>query len=542
MGGKLRKYLKSSVLIILLILTFSISIPAPGMERTHEYRPNEDPSIKNVIVMIPDGCSSSLQTLARWKKGEALTLDSLLVGAVKTWMANSIITGSAAAVTAFATGLKTRVGFLSVGPDGEYRPMATVLEGAKLKGRATGLVATSRICHATPAGYAAHVHDRGMYSRITEQMVYQNLDVAFGGGKQFLLPKSEGGKREDGENLLKVLRDKGYQFVETGEEMASITSGKVWGLFAQGPLEPDIDRRTFDSKQPSLSEMTEKAIQLLSRDRDGFFLMVEGSQVDWAGHSNDPIYMVTEFLEFDRAVRVALDFAREDGNTLVLVFPDHDCGAMSIGQDGAGVSYKDTKVEDLIGPLEGMKITSGALAHKIGSDHSFSNISSKIRKWWGIDITENDYREIKKLIDRGIYTGSAISDIVCKNHTVIGWTTHGHSGVDVPLWAYGPKRPVGLYDNTELAEITAEALGFSLASINEDLFVEAGEVYPDYRLDKKDPENPVLKIKDFELPVNKNLLITDEKTFELDGIVVHAPVTEKVYIPRDAVRLIEEMQ
>jgi len=138
--------------------------------------------VKNVIMMVPDGCSNSLQTLARWKKGEALTLDSILVGAVKTYMANSVITGSAAAVTAFATGQKTTVGFLSVGPRAEdvltifkhpgeetqYRPLATVLEGAKLKGKSIGLVATSTICHATPAGFACHVDNRNKYNEITE--------------------------------------------------------------------------------------------------------------------------------------------------------------------------------------------------------------------------------------------------------------------------------------------------------------------------------------------------------------------------------------
>lgn len=543
-------FLSVSVLMVLNCVS-----AVENAQRNASDKTEESHRIKNVIIMVPDGCSNSIQTLARWKKGVPLTLDSLLVGAVKTCMTNSVISGSAAAVTAFATGYKTKAGFLSVGPDSkdilstlkhpgpefEYRPLATVLEGAKLKGKSTGLVATSRICHATPAGFAAHVHQRHRYNEITEQMVYENVDVAFAGGKQHLLPESEGGRRKDGENLLKVLLGRGYHFVETGEEMMSIDSGKVWGLFADGWMEADVNRRTFKSNQPSLAEMTEKAIEILSLDEDGFFLMVEGSQIDWAGHANDPIYMVGDFLAFDGAVRVALDFARKNENTLLLVFPDHDCGALSIGQEHAEVHYKETEVEDLIGPLEGMKVTAGFVANEIGSDFSYNNVSEEIKKWWGIDITEEEFKEIKEMKDNGYYLSDAISEVVCRNHTVLGWTTHGHTGVDVPLWAYGPGRPVGLYDNTELAEITASALGFDLDSINKELFVEAGEVFPDYEMDWSDSANPVLKINNFKLPVNKNILQLNGKTHELNGIVVYAPVTGKVYIPEQAVRLMREV-
>ena len=510
-------------------------------------------SVKNVIMMVPDGCSNSLQTLARWKKREALTLDSIMVGAVKTHMANSVITGSAAAVTAFATGRKTTSGFLSVEPraedvlpifkhygeEAQYRPLATVLEGAKLKGKATGLVATSAICHATPAGFACHVDNRNKCNEITEQIVYENLDIAFGGGKQHLLPINEGGKRTDGENLLGILKDKGYKIVEKREEMLDVSSGKVWGIFAMNHMQADLDRRQFSSGQPSLAEMTAKAIELLSQDRDGFFLLVEGSQIDWAGHANDPVYMVTDFLAFDEAVKVAVEFARKDKGTLVLAFPDHNCGGMTIGHGHTKTSYNETSIEDLIGPLEGMKITAGALAYQIGDDCSYANLSKAIKDWWDIDITKEDYEEIKKRMDNGIYLNYAIGEVISKNYTVIGWTSHNHTGEDVPLWAYGSGRPVGLYDNTDLAKITAEALGFDLDETNKELFAEAGEVFSDYNLDKSDSANPVLKIDSFELPINKNILIAGDEVRELNGIVVYAPMTEKVYIPMDAVQIMK---
>ena len=555
MNKNVKKITLVNSLIILTLVINCVSLNKTEKKVSSIGFSNNHP-VKNVIMMVPDGCSNSIQTLARWKKGKALTLDSLLVGAVKTYMANSVITGSGAAVTAFATGHKTTGGFLSVGPraedvlitfehpgpEMEYRPLATVLEGAKSKGKATGLVATSIICHATPAGFACHVDDRNKYNEITEQMVYENLDVAFGGGKHHLLPKSEGGGRTDGENLLKVLLDRGYHFVETKDEMENVSSGKVWGLFAPNHMNAYIDRLQFSPEQPSLAEMTVKAIELLSEDKDGFFLMVEGSQIDWAGHANDPIFMVTDFLEFDEAVRVAFDFARKDKNTLLLIFPDHNCGGMTIGHGHTKKSYSEIKEKDLISPVEKMKATTGTITYEIGSDQSYTNISKEINKWWGINITKDDYKEIKELTDNGTPLNYAIGEIISKNHTVIGWTSHVHTGEDVPLWAYGPNRPVGLYDNTELAKITAKALGLSLEYINKELFVEVGETYPDFSLDKSDTTNPVLRISSFELPINKNLLIADGKTYELKGIVVYAPATEKVYIPKDAVQLMETLK
>lgn len=558
-GKKMNKPFKSVIKISLSVILILIILFVVLNKLLQKYSSSDfsnSYTVKNVIIMVPDGCSNSLQTLSRWKKGDALILDSILVGAVKTYMANSVITGSAAAVTAFATGHKTTGGFLSAGPrvedvlntfehpgiEMEYHPLATVLEGAKLKGKSTGLVATSKISHATPAGFACHVHDRNHYNVITEQMVYENVDVAFGGGKLHLLPKSEGGKRTDEENLLKVLLDRGYQFVETEEEMSKISSGKVWGLFAENHMSADIDRLEFSSQQPSLARMTAKAIELLSEDRDGFFLMVEGSQIDWAGHANDPIYMVTDFLAFDEAVKVAVDFARKDKKTLILAFPDHNCGALSIGHGATKKPYSQTKVEDLISPLKGMKITAGALESQIGNDYSYANLSKEIKNWWGINITREDYKEIKELMDNGTSLNYSISEVISKNHTVIGWTTHGHTGEDVPLWAYGPNRPVGLYDNTELAKITAAALGFNLDEINKELFVEVGKVFNDYSLDKSDTSNLVLKIDSFKLPVNKNILLWNEETHELNGIVVYAPLTEKVYIPMEAVHIIEKLK
>jgi alkaline phosphatase len=518
--------------------------------------------IKNVIVMVPDGCSQSVQTLARWYSGESLQLDKIVAGTVSTYSADSVITDSSSAATAFATGFKTTNGFVSVGPRNdtllsivadpaeEYSPLATVLEGSKLEGKATGLVATSRITHATPAAFASHVDNRNNESEIIEQMVYEDIDVVFGGGSQYLLPNADGGKRADGENLTEVLLDRGYQYVDNETEMLALSSGKAWGLFASGHMQPDIDRVEFAPEEPSLSNMTEKAIELLSEDKDGFFLMVEGSQVDWAGHANDPIYEVTDFLAFDEAVKVAVDFAKADGHTLVIVFPDHNTGGMTIGSYYDS-EYDDASIEDVVNPLEGMNITAAGVAKKIGEDLSYDNIKSQLKTWWGIDATDDDVTEILELYNNGegLSLDYAISEVISRNHTVIGWTTHGHCGEDVPLWTFGPDSPAGYMDNTEIAEYIADKLSFDLAETNEHLFVEVGEVFSEdngdgvleageYLLDTTDPENVVLKIGDAELPVNKNILVKDNVTHELDGIVIYSSATDKIYFPIEVLSLL----
>ncbi len=530
----------------------------------YKFPVTSEAKIKNVIVLIPDGCSQSVETLARWYSGKPLELDNMVTGTVSTYSTDSVITDSSSAATAFAAGYKTTNGFVSVGPSNssvlsaleippeelQYKPFSTVLEASKLEGKATGLVATSRVTHATPAAFAAHVDNRDNETEIMKQMVYENIDVVFGGGSSYLTPVAEGGERTDGENLTKVLLDRNYQYVDSRDKMMNLTTGRVWGLFASSHMMPDIDRSSLAPEQPSLEEMTNKSIELLSQNKSGFFLMVEGSQVDWADHANDPNYAITDFLAFDKAVEAAVDFAKKDGHTLVLVFPDHNTGGMTVGSNSDS-NYTSTTVEDVIAPLKGMKLSSTGLKIKIGTDLSSENIKKQLKTWWGIDATDEDIAEILKLYDngKGLSLDYAISEVISRNHTVIGWTTHGHSGDDVPLWAYGPDHPTGHMDNTEIAGYIAKELGFDLNKTNSHLFVEVGKIFSkdngdghldknEYLLNMTDFSNPVLDIGNAELPVSTNILIKNGVAHELEGIVVYAPVTGKIYIPAGALSFI----
>ncbi|MCU0560299.1 MAG: alkaline phosphatase [Desulfobacterales bacterium] len=514
---------------------------------------------KNLIVLIADGCASEQHTFARWFKGAPLAYDPYQVGAIQTFIADSVIADSAPAASAFATGVRTSDKFISVGPNVSvlstlpqpseelrYRPLATVLEGAKLLKKATGIVATSRVTHATPAAYAAHTDSRDAEDDIMEQLVHQGVDVVFGGGKRHLLPKAAGGRRTDGKDLLARLAGWGYQLVETREELMRVRAGRVFGMFAASHMDPEIDRPRSNPGQPTLEEMTRKAIEILAQDEDGFFLMVEGSQIDWACHANDPAYLLSDLLAFDRAASAALDFARADGRTLVLVMSDHNTGGFSIGGRASEALYTQLSVEALLEPFRKMKQSAYAMWAQLGKERTVPRLQTALREGWGLDITEPEARAVLERAAAYKTEGhAAIGAVLCPIYTHVGWTTHGHTGGDVPLFAYGPGKPGGVLDAPRIAHVCADALGLDLARLNERLFVEASGALPyaAVALDTSDPANPVVAIlargQRAELWVNRNLLKFGERLIPLEGVVVHAAKTGRVYLPMQAVHLIQ---
>lgn len=508
---------------------------------------------KNVIVLMMDGTGSTHTTLARWYKEAPLALDEMVAGAVRTYGAETFITDSAPAATAFATGYKTSDKFIGVLPDGvtmpgvpkpsddrKTKPVATVLEGAKLAGKSVGLVATSNIQHASPAGYSAHWPERSNYNEIGEQQVYGNIDVVFGAGSKYLIPKDQGGDRVDGENLLDVLKGKGYALVETREQMMQNTHPKVWGLFADSDMAYEFDRQILKPEQPSLAEMTAKAISYLSTNKKGFFLFVEGSKVDWASHANDPIGVISDVLAFDEAVRVALDYAKKDGTTLVLAFSDHGNGGMSIGNKSTDNTYSKLPLSRLIAPLKKASLTGEGVEQVLAGNRGETTIRTVVAEYYGVDdLTSEEVTVIQKATKGSL--NYVLGPIISKR-SVIGWTTTGHSGEDLFMYSYGPNRPVGLLENTDIARISAESLGFKLPEVDSKLFVDAEAAFSKLgakvTIDRTDEKNQVLvaetdRLK-AELPLSKNLMKLNGKTYELHGIVVLAPRTGKVYLPQQA--------
>jgi alkaline phosphatase len=517
-------------------------------------------SFKNVIVLVADGMGSAHTTVARWHKASPLALDGMHLGAVRTYGADSIITDSAAAATAFATGHKTSDKLISVLPGSVtvpgvdktpgnlmYKPVATVLEGAKLSGRSVGIIATSNIQQATPAGFSAHWPDRNNYNEIAEQQVYLNIDVVMGGGKKYLAPMGKGGVRIDGEDLTEILKTRGYDIVETKDAMQNSTSRKLWGVFADNDMAYEFDRKILCPRQPALSEMTKKAIEVLSKKPKGFFLFVEGSKIDWAAHSNDPAGVISDVLAFDNAVKVALDFALSKGRTMVLAFSDHGTGGMSIGNKPANGEHPKLNYEAVFGPLKKIRLTGEGLERVIGKDHSDEHIREVLAQYAGVnDLTQDEINSIKnaKPGKMSYATGKIIS-----RRVNIGWTTTGHTGEDLFLYAYGLNRPIGLIENTDIAHIIAKAMDFELADIDRELFVDAeeafGKIGANVRTEKGDPANRLLIIEKkgryAEMPFSKDIIRIgpNQKEYRLQGVTVFSPRTRKVYIPQQAVSVFE---
>ena len=416
---------------------------------------------KNLILMIADGCGPASITMARdYARAvlgrEELALDAIQVGAVRTGSVSSRVTDSAASATAYACGVKTYNGAIAVDTTG--RPLATLLEAAKARGMATGLVVTSRITHATPAAFAAHVPRRAMESEIAVQILNQRVDVLLGGGWAYFLPVSEGGRRTDQRNLLREAEAVGYQVVRTAADFRNGVRRPVLGLFGPDHLPYEIDRNP--KAVPSLAEMTRTAISLLQEDPEGFFLMVEGSRIDHAGHANDAAAHVLEVLAYDEAVAVALDFARRDGQTLVVSVADHEAGGLSLGRNVDGRGIYDWRPEVLARVQASHERLIPALRQSDRPD-------SLLHAWLGLDSLRAEEQALVRQATVKPDRWPVVLTELIGRRAVVGWTTNGHTAVDVNLYAFGPgaERLVGSFENDELGRLLAELMGFDLSSL-----------------------------------------------------------------------------
>jgi alkaline phosphatase len=285
--------------------------------------PPQKAHAKNVILLIGDGMGLSHITAAMYANNNHLALEHFpVVGLHKPPSADNLITDSAAGATAFACGVKTYNG--AVGLTADSLPCYTILEEARDRGYATGLVATATIVHATPAAFAAHQPLRGMYEHIALDFAEAEVDLLIGGGKRYF------DRRDwDSRDLYAELQKKGYLVSDyLGADLTSITINgrKKFAYFTA-----DKHPLTHEAGRNYLPYAVKLSCSFLSRrTTEGFFLMVEGSQIDWGGHSNDGGLVVSETLDFDRAVAAALEFARKDRETLVIVTADHDSGGMAV--------------------------------------------------------------------------------------------------------------------------------------------------------------------------------------------------------------------
>lgn len=310
-----KKTLLSISIIILLSMTIFTGFSCQKKE-------NETP--RNIILLIGDGMGVSQVTTARIYRHPLHMERFGIMGLMTTYSNNRFKTDSAASGTAIATGYKTDNGVISQSPDGEK--YQTIAEYAKLIGKSAGVVASTGITHATPAVFLSHMDSRGSQTAIAEQIAEQNFDVLFGAGWGYFVPQSvEGSLRNDDKDLISVLRGK-MQVVLNADDFFKLEDKPAAALLERTNYFP----KAMENPKVTLANMTQKALQILSINKKGFFLMVEGSQIDWAGHANDMEYILTEMLAFDDAIGVAMDFAENDGKTLVIVTADHETGGMTL--------------------------------------------------------------------------------------------------------------------------------------------------------------------------------------------------------------------
>ncbi len=329
---KMRRIL-SLLLCLMMVLTSANIVSAA------------DTQVKNIIYMIPDGggmdpfyladavkqaggFNRSVYPYATQQTVNKMYLKDYLVGAETTYSANYAVTDSAASGTALATGKKTNNYYIGIDPN--RKPIATILEAAQTKNMRTGLVSTYPWAHATPASFSSHALDRYDYRTIAEQQVNQGLDV--------VLPfNSTGGYAFD--EAQQEITARGYKQVTTLAQMNALQPGdRVWGTLGGQMTYANRDITNPDS-YPTLAEMTKAAIQALNvNDGRGFFLMVEGSAVDGGGHANNAVDMVSEFIAFDEACKIAIEFAKGRNDTVVVACPDHDTGGMTVRNQATAVS------------------------------------------------------------------------------------------------------------------------------------------------------------------------------------------------------------
>jgi alkaline phosphatase len=521
----MKKFKMLEIGIIFILLTTAISV-AGGLA---EGKKN---SVKNVILIIPDGMGLANSNLGRWyQEGKPLFSDEIVCGLVRNYSANSLVTDSAAAGTAYATGHKADNETISIypkdvsnplidqtKPENVNKPLVTILEGARLAGKSTGLVAKSELYDATPAVFGSHIDNRDLAEPIAEQMVYDGIDVLFAGGGSELVPGKEKNNRKDGENLIAVLKKNGYDYVTNKKGMNSSKSNKVWGIFNDGTLFADIDRDP--EVQPSLSEMTQKALEVLSKNGKGFFLMVEASEIDWFAHDNDPVGIATEVIEWDKAVKTALDFAKKDGNTAVISCADHATGGLYL--------QSHEPMKNLVDILKKAKCTSYKIPGLINEKRT--NIKEVVAEYYGLsELSDVQVDKIKESLDDNL---SPVIGHMIADKASITFSTDGHTGEEIALYAYHPAdfKPTdfvksGVIQNNEVNKYMQYILEIDLEALNQTTFASESDIRSiggTVSLDRTDPNNLIIAIKKgndrITLPVNKNIAIVNNNETKMKAL------------------------
>ncbi len=473
--------------------TAAPSTPDPTISPIVTTTPIEvEPSAKYIFFFIGDGMGVNYKQLSQsflqYITGDdnaALQLSSMSVNAsVTTYSADSNITDSAASATALSSGVKTNNGMIGMTPD--ETGTTTLLEAASDLGYATGVVSTARVTHATPASFYAHNTRRGNESAIALDLLGSDIDFIAGGGLKFFLPLTLPepyaslapdvrnfqivSTRDDERNLVDEFADKGYEIFlgpsgSTDLFAYSPAPGdKVFATLTYNYFPYDIDRLNRFVALPSLADLTRKAIELLALDDDGFFLVVEGARIDYAGHSNDVMSAIYDTLAFDDAVSAAVDFYLEHPEqTLIITTSDHETGGLTLDSD---VDYAAR-----FGSVYDITTSYGdGYGLLYSPDISFDEYVSELSKFGITNLTDSELGRLKKAFQADaeleykegfIDTLSSLALIAIINSRLgVSWSTDYHTGVNVDLGVTGifEDRFADAIDNTDIANILADIL------------------------------------------------------------------------------------
>lgn len=304
---------------LILLLNFLLTNACNNTIQQSARAVPEGQTPKNIILLIGDGMGLAQVSSSFYFNDKPTNFTRFKeIGLHQNTPVGAKITDSAAGATAFSAGVKTYNGAIAVGKD--TQAVETIVEILSQKGLSTGVVSTSSITHATPASFYAHVRSRRMQEEIARQLMNSKIDFFAGGGHKFFC------KRKDKEDLLKGLAQKGFTVDTTAMPKKGVSINNKYAYL----LAPDYMPKMENGRGKFLPKATNLALDYLSQDPKGFFLMVEGSQIDWGGHANDANYIIEEMKDFDRVIGEALDFAEKDGNTLVVVTADHETGGFAL--------------------------------------------------------------------------------------------------------------------------------------------------------------------------------------------------------------------
>ena len=398
---------------------------------------------KNVIYMIGDGMGPAFTTAYRYYKDDPTTkeiettvFDTILKGMAHTYPDDhTYVTDSAAGATALSSGHKSYNGAIAV--DTAKKPVKTMLEIAKEQGMTTALVATSQINHATPASFAAHNESRRNYDDIANDYIDNKIagklpvDLMLGGGTQYFI--------RDDRNLVDEFKQAGYQYGDDIQNLGQITQVPAIGLYAPKGLPFALDENPTRLKQ-----LTSKAFDLLDGQNDkGFFVMIEGSQIDWCGHANDIACAMAEMDDFAKSIETAKAYVDKNPDTILVITADHSTGGLTIGAHG---QYKwETDV------IKGVKATAGTLTNLLME-------SDNLKKVWqentSIEFTAENEIKLKQAKAMGEKTLNLAVKSIINDLSFTGWTTGGHTASDVQVFAYGKNSDdfVGSQNNTDIAK------------------------------------------------------------------------------------------